>query len=36
MVFRDGSYSHLPIHQVTDSKYKLDPAIIRLASPLAC
>jgi len=26
----------LPINAVTDSKYKLDPAIIRLASPLAC
>jgi 6-phosphofructokinase 1 len=36
MVFRDGNYDHLPINAVTDSKYQLDPAIIRLSSPLAC
>lgn len=35
MVFRDGSYGHLPIHEVTDSKYKLDPALLKLAGPLA-
>jgi 6-phosphofructokinase 1 len=35
MVFKDGAYSHLPIHTVTDSKYQVDPALIRLATPLA-
>ena len=35
MVFRDGTYGHLPIHEVADSKYVLDPALLRLASPLA-
>lgn len=35
MVFRDGTYGHLPIQAVADARYKLDPALIRLASPLA-
>ena len=35
MVFRDGTYGHLPIHTVADAKYRLDPALLRLASPLA-
>ncbi len=35
MVYRDGTYDHLPIHAVTDSKYKIDPALLRLAGPLA-
>lgn len=35
MVYRDGTYGHLPINVVTDSKYLLDPALLRLASPLA-
>lgn len=36
MVYRDGTYGHLPIQVVADSKYQLDPALLRLASPLAC
>lgn len=35
MVFRDGTYGHLPIHAVADTKYKLDPALVRLGKPLA-
>ena len=35
MDFKDGTYSHLPIHEVTDSKYKLDPTLLKLAAPLA-
>jgi 6-phosphofructokinase 1 len=34
MVYRDGTYGHLPIHAVADTKYKLDPALIRLGKPL--
>ncbi|MGC4012977.1 MAG: 6-phosphofructokinase [Luteolibacter sp.] len=34
MVYRDGTYGHLPIHTVVDSKYKIDPALIRLGAPL--
>ncbi|MDP4624672.1 MAG: 6-phosphofructokinase [Akkermansiaceae bacterium] len=36
MTFKDGTYSHLPIEQVADAKYKLDPALLKLAAPLAC
>lgn len=36
MVYRDGTYGHLPIQIVADSKYQLDPALLRLASPLSC
>jgi 6-phosphofructokinase 1 len=35
MVYRDGTYGHLPIHAVADTRYKLDPALIRLGKPLA-
>jgi len=35
MVFKDGSYSHLPVHEVADSKYRLDPALLKWAGPLA-
>lgn len=35
MIYRNGNYGHLPIHAVTDSKYQLDPALLRLAGPLA-
>ena len=35
MIFRDGVYGNLPIHEVAESKYKLDPALLRLAAPLA-
>ncbi|TAG08522.1 MAG: ATP-dependent 6-phosphofructokinase [Verrucomicrobia bacterium] len=34
MVYRDGSYNHLPIHSVADAKYVLDPLLLRLAGPL--
>ncbi len=36
MVFRDGACGHLPIHAVAGSKYRVDPALVRLARPLAC
>ena len=36
MIYRDGVYGHLPIHEVADAKYVLDPALLKLASPLAC
>jgi len=35
MVYRDGRFGHLPIHIVTDSKYVIDPALVKLCSPLA-
>jgi 6-phosphofructokinase 1 len=35
MVYRDGAYSHLPVHTVTDSKYQVDSQLIHLAKPLA-
>lgn len=35
MVFREGTFGHLPIHQVTDAKYAIDPAIKKLCAPLA-
>ncbi|MEO5712865.1 MAG: 6-phosphofructokinase [Luteolibacter sp.] len=35
MVFRDGTFGHLPIQVVADQKYQLDAGLIRLASPLA-
>jgi len=35
MVYRDGTYGHLPIHAVADAKYKLDPALLRLGKPLS-
>jgi 6-phosphofructokinase 1 len=35
MVYRDGTYGHLPIHAVADAKYKLDPALMRLGKPLS-
>ncbi len=36
MTFRDGSYSHLPIDQVADAKYKMDPGLLKMGIPLAC
>ncbi|RYD23984.1 MAG: ATP-dependent 6-phosphofructokinase [Verrucomicrobiaceae bacterium] len=36
MVYRDGTYGHLPIQIVADSKYRLDSALLKLASPLSC
>lgn len=35
MVFREGTFGHLPIHQVTDAKYAIDPAIKKLCAPLS-
>ena len=35
MVYRDGTYGHLPIDAVAHQKYRLDPALFRLAGPLA-
>lgn len=34
MVFRDGTYGHLPIQAVADAKYTLDPALLKLGAPL--
>jgi 6-phosphofructokinase 1 len=36
MIYRDGTYGRLPIHKVEDSKYEIDPALLKLAAPLAC
>jgi len=36
MTYRNGSYSHLPIHAVAGAKYQLDPDLLQLASMLAC
>jgi len=35
MIFKDGHYSHLPIADVADAKYRIDPALLKLAAPLA-
>lgn len=35
MVYRDGTYGHLPIDAVAHQKYKLDQTLIKLATPLA-
>ncbi len=35
MVYRDGTYGHLPIQAVADAKYQIDPSLLRLAAPLA-
>jgi 6-phosphofructokinase 1 len=35
MVFRDGTYGHLPIEAVAHQKYQLDSTLIKLAGPLA-
>lgn len=34
MVYRDGSFGTLPINTVCDSKYVIDPAILKLCKPL--
>lgn len=34
MVYRDGTFGHLPIHAVVDSKYELDSSLLRLCRPL--
>lgn len=34
MVYRDGTFGHLPIHTVVDSKYKIDPSLMKLCTPL--
>ena len=34
MTFKDGTYGHLPIDQVADAKYKIDPSILKLVRPL--
>lgn len=35
MVYRDGTYGHLPIDAVAHQKYQLDSTLIKLATPLA-
>jgi 6-phosphofructokinase 1 len=35
MVFRDGTFGHLPIDAVAHQKYQLDPTLLKLAGPLA-
>lgn len=34
MVYRDGSFGQLPIHTVCDSRYQIDPALLKLCSGL--
>jgi hypothetical protein len=34
MVYRDGTFGHLPISTVVDSKYKIDPSLMKLCMPL--
>lgn len=36
MVYSDGTCGQLPIDQVADAKYRIDPSLLKLASPLAC
>jgi 6-phosphofructokinase 1 len=35
MVYRKGSFGEVPIHEVTDTHYKLDPQLLKLAENLA-
>jgi len=35
IVFRDGTYGHLPIHAVADASYRVDSGLLRLGRPLA-
>ena len=34
MIYRDGTYGHLPIHEVCDAKYELDPMLLKMCSSL--
>lgn len=34
MVFKEGNFGSLPIHEVADSKYKMDPMLLKLAHHL--
>ncbi|GAA5481227.1 ATP-dependent 6-phosphofructokinase [Haloferula sargassicola] len=34
MIYRDGTYATKPIHEVCDSRYQLDPTVLRLCRPL--
>jgi len=34
IVYRDGSYGTKPIHEVCDSRYQLDPTVLKLAATL--
>ena len=35
MVYKEGTFGSIPIHEVTDSKCSLDPILVKLASRLA-
>ncbi|MGB1131330.1 MAG: 6-phosphofructokinase, partial [Haloferula sp.] len=35
MVYRDGDYGDLPIQEVCDSKYELDPKLLRMCADLS-
>ena len=34
VVYQDGNYGKIPIHQVADSRHQVDPEIVRLCEPL--
>jgi len=34
VVYRDGTFGHLPIHTVCDAKYRIDPALLKLCRAL--
>jgi 6-phosphofructokinase 1 len=36
MIYKDGTYGEIPIEQVADAKYKMDPALLKLGVPLGC
>lgn len=36
MTYKDGTFGTLPIDQVTSSRYRIDPDLLKLCSPLAC
>jgi len=36
MIYKNGSYGELPIDQVADTKYRIDPALLKMVIPLAC
>ncbi len=36
MVYKNGSYGRVPIAEVAQRKYHMDPALLKLAAPLAC
>ena len=35
MIYKEGSFGEIPVDQVADAKYRIDPALLKLGIPLA-